>query len=52
MESREKPCVLIIERLTMNEARLIYTGRVVQTGKEIFIFTDVLSGVDVSKCYP
>jgi len=35
----------------MNRARLIHTGRVVQTGREIFILTNVLSGVDIGKCY-
>ena len=31
----------------MNGARLICTGRVVQTRREISISTDVLSGMDV-----
>ena len=47
MESRGKPCALIIEWSTMNGARLICTGRVVQTRREISISTDVLSGMDV-----
>ena len=35
----------------MNGARLIYTERVVQTEREIFIFMDVLSKVDVNEHY-
>jgi len=35
----------------MNGVRLIHTGRVVQTEREISIFIDVLSGVDVGEHY-
>ena len=35
----------------MNRVRLIYTRRVVQTGREIYISIDVLSGVDVGEHY-
>ena len=35
----------------MNGARLIYTGRVMQTRKDISIYMDVLSGVNVNKHY-
>ena len=42
---------LIMEWSTMNGARLIYTERVVQTEREIFIFMDVLSTVDVNEHY-
>jgi len=35
----------------MNRAKSIYTKRVVKTGKEIFIFIDVLNEVGISECY-
>ena len=35
----------------MNRAKLIYTKRVVQTGKEISISINVLNEVGISKCY-
>jgi len=35
----------------MNGARLICTGRVVQTGREISIYMDVLSKVNIGEHY-
>ena len=35
----------------MNRAKLIHTGRVVQTRRDISISTDVLSEVNVDECY-
>ena len=35
----------------MNRAKLIYTKRIVQAGKEISISIDVLNEVSISECY-